>query len=83
MKLWIKNPQSGKPDTMLTLAVYSAAVVLIKFMLSGVTIGPVSSGNLDGTVIAAILTPTLGAYCARKYSDSVTIKKEEGSNEPK
>jgi hypothetical protein len=74
MKFWIKNPGTGLDDTMLTLAVYSLGVILLKFLGSEMSFGPVTFGNLDGAVVAAILTPTLGAYCARRYTDTVTPK---------
>lgn len=74
MKFWITNPGTGDEDTMLTLAVYSLAVILLKFLGSEMTFGPVTFGNLDGAVVAAILTPTLGAYVARRYTDTVKPK---------
>lgn len=70
---WMKNSED-KPDSMLTLGAVSLAVVLIKFFLSDMTIGPVVFGQLDGMVIAAILAPTLGAYVARRYTDAVHKK---------
>lgn len=68
--MWIKHPRSGKADTMLTLAVVSVLAVLGKFLLNGVAIGSVTLGTVDAGLVAAMLTPTLGAYVARKYSDS-------------
>lgn len=65
----------GSPDAMLTLGVVSLGVVLVKFFLSEVSIGPLVFGQLDGLVVASILTPTLGAYVARRYTDS---KKDDG-----
>lgn len=70
---WMKNSQ-GNEDAMLTLGVVSLGVILLKFMFSEMSFGSVAFGNLDGTVIASILAPTLGAYCARRYSDSITKK---------
>lgn len=66
---WMLNTK-GKQDAMLTLSVASLAVILLKFFLSEMSFGPVVFGQLDGGVIAAILTPTLGAYVARRYTDS-------------
>lgn len=79
MKFWITNPGTGDEDTMLTLAVYSLAIILIKFLGSEMTFGPVTFGNLDGAVVASILTPTLGAYVARRYTDNKTKDKDENS----
>lgn len=70
---WLKNSQ-GNEDSMLTLGVVSLAVVLLKFFLSEMSFGPVVFGNLDGAVVAAILTPTLGAYVARRYTDTLNAK---------
>lgn len=76
---WMKNSQ-GNEDAMLTLGVVSLGVILFKFLFSEMSFGSVAFGNLDGMVIASILTPTLGAYCARRYSDSVTGKKDQNDN---
>lgn len=67
--MWMLNSK-GNPDSMLTLGVISLGVVLVKFFLSEMTIGPLVFGQLDGMVVAAILTPTLGAYVARRYTDA-------------
>lgn len=72
---WMLNTK-GKADAMLTLSVASLAVVLLKFFLSEMSFGSVVFGQLDGGVIAAILTPTLGAYVARRYTDSKSEKKD-------
>lgn len=66
---WLKNSQ-GNEDAMLTLGVVSLAVVLLKFFLSEMSFGTMIFGQLDGMVVAAILTPTLGAYVARRYTDA-------------
>lgn len=70
---WMLNSQ-GNPDAMLTLGVYSLAVILLKFLGSEMTFGPVTFGQLDGSVVAAILAPTLGAYVARRYTDTLNTK---------
>jgi hypothetical protein len=66
---WIKN-SAGNPDAMLTLGVVSLGVVLLKFFLSEMSFGTVVFGQLDGMVVASILTPTLGAYVARRFTDA-------------
>lgn len=79
--MWIKHPRSGKPDTMLTIALSATAIALGKFLLHGVAFSydkfTFNFGTLDAALVAAILTPTLGAYVARKFSDSPDKKKEE------
>lgn len=77
--LWLTN-SDGKEDSMLTLGVISLGVVLLKFFLSEMSFGSIVFGNLDGMVVAAILTPTLGAYVARRYTDANAPK---GKNDDK
>ncbi len=74
---WMKN-SNKKDDAMLTLGVVSLGVILLKFFLSDISVGPFVFGQLDGAVVAAILTPTLSAYCARRYTDS---KQKDNNNE--
>lgn len=77
---WIKNTEN-KPDAMLSLGVIALGVILVKFFLSEITIGSVTFGQLDALVIASILTPTLGAYVARRHSDKLTHGQKEKKNE--
>ena len=74
MSLWIKHPRSGTEDTMLTLGVLASLSAIGKFLLNGVAIQvadkTINFGTVDATLIAAILTPTLGAYVARKYTSN-------------
>lgn len=75
MKLpWINHPRSNEPDAMLTVAIASVLVVLGKVVMNGVTLHvfgtPVNFGSIDAGLVAALLTPTLGVYAARKYTDS-------------
>lgn len=69
---WIKNT-SGKEDAMLTLAVIGFVIVVAKLLLAGNSImisGDVYNfGALSAAEIAAILTPTLGAYVTRRHTD--------------
>jgi hypothetical protein len=64
---------SGNKDAILTLAVVGFAFCLIKVLLAGVTIAVAGRtfdcGTIDGSSIAAILAPTLGAYVGRRYTD--------------
>lgn len=81
MYCWIKHPRSGQPDAMLSLSVYCIAAVLMKFLFSDMTFGAVTFGDLDAGVIAALLTPTLGAYAVRKHSDPPATATDEASDE--
>lgn len=69
MNIWIKNTD-GKPDAVLTMTMMAFLTVLFKVLLSGVSVGVYVFGGIDAGTIAALLTPTLGAYVARKYTDS-------------
>lgn len=70
---WMKNT-SGSEDAMLTLSVVTLGIVLLKFLVSEMSIGSLVFGQLDAGVIAALLTPTLGAYVARRHSDRMQSK---------
>jgi hypothetical protein len=70
--LWIKNTD-GKKDAVLTMTFMGFLVVLVKVLFAGAVfdlgVRTVSVGTIDAAAIAAILTPTLGAYVMRKYTD--------------
>lgn len=75
--LCLVHPESGKKDPMLSIAGYSVACVLLKFLLSGITVNyganTLTFAAVDAMTIAAILTPTLGAVHLGTY---VAKKKE-------
>ena len=70
--IWVKNT-SGKKDAVLTMTLLGFLVVITKLLLSGVQIvvsgTPFDLGTIDAGQIGAVLTPTLGAYVARRYTD--------------
>ena len=72
MILWIKNT-SGKEDAVLTMTFIGFLVVIFKVLFAGVVLKvaghEITFGTIDAAVIGALLTPTLGAYVARKYTD--------------
>ena len=68
MNIWIRNTD-GKRDAVLTMTLMGFIVVLFKFLFAGVTVMGFSAGTIDASMIAAVLTPTLGAYVARRYTD--------------
>lgn len=72
MRLWIKNT-SGKPDAVLTLTLIGFVIVMLKVLLNGASLSfngaAYSLGTIDAAMIAAVLSPTLGAYVARRYTD--------------
>ena len=72
--LWIKNT-AGKEDAVLTMSFFAFVGVMVKFLFSGVSVSlsaghSFSFGTVDAGVIAAILTPTLGAYVARRHTEA-------------
>ena len=69
---WFENSE-GKPDTMLSFAIMAFALVFVKVLIGGIpfhiagetyTMLPIDAGT-----IGALLTPTLTAYVARRYTD--------------
>ena len=87
--IWVKNAD-GKPDTMLSFAVVAFGLVVIKVLLGGIpfTIGgqQFTLTTIDAATIGALLTPTLTAYVARKYTDKKFDTDGDGvpdSNTPK
>lgn len=70
---WMIRNSSGQKDGIFTMAVVGFAFCLVKMLLVGVTLQlaghEISFGTIDGSTIAAILTPTLGAYVGRRYTD--------------
>ena len=71
-----------KEDAMLTMAFMTLIVVLLKVVLGGVVIGAVNFGGIDSATIAALLTPTLGAYVVRRYTDSKAITDLKAAEQP-
>jgi len=67
--MWLKNSK-GAPDAMLTCCVMTLGVVLVKVALNGVSALGVEFGSIDAGLVGALLTPTLGAYVARKWTDT-------------
>lgn len=84
MRFVLKN-SDGRSDAVFTMAVWAFVVVLAKVLFAGasLTIGghTLGAGEIDGGVIAALLTPTLGAYVMRRHTDRHAPRrprKEEG-----
>lgn len=70
--MWVKHPRTGKPDTMLTAAI-AGFVFVILFTAAALVAAWISSSTdflrYIAAIDAAILTPTVAAYTARKYTD--------------
>lgn len=71
---WMLKNSAGKKDAMLTFAVIAFVVVIMKFIVSGFAISiaghDINFGDAEAGAIAALLTPTLGAYVARRHSET-------------
>lgn len=77
----------GKKSSTLTIVWLAFLAVILKFLVSGISlkIGATiifSFGVIDGGTVAAILTPTLAAYVGRRYTESKNGRNvSEGSTE--
>lgn len=69
---WMLLNSQGRPDALLTFSAGAVAVVLVKVLFLGVTFGSWSFGTIDAGLIAALLTPTLGAYTAKRVMGGKT-----------
>lgn len=62
---------SGNKSLTATIATVGFAVVMLKLLLSGVEFtigsGTYNLGSISAAEIAAVLTPTLGSYTARRW----------------
>jgi NhaP-type Na+/H+ or K+/H+ antiporter len=71
--MWIKHPRTKQPDTMLTMAVagfvFSGVVAAASMTYLFVKGLPLDTFSDVAILVGAILTPTVAAYTARKYSD--------------
>lgn len=80
MSMWMRNT-AGKDDAMFTFSFIAFVVVVAKFLLANVSITVATHsynfGSVDAASIAALLTPTLGAYVARRHSET-----KYGGNDP-
>lgn len=70
--MWLKHPRTKEKDTMMSLALYGFVFTLLfttaSIILTWITKDPMYLDNI-ALIDAAILTPTVAAYTARKYSD--------------
>lgn len=72
MNIWIRNTEN-RPDAVLTMTLLGFLIVIVKVLLAGMSVvvngNTYGFGTIDAAVIAAVLTPTLGSYVARRYTD--------------
>ena len=63
---WMLRNSRGRPDALLTFSAGAVAIVFAKTLLHGVVAFGVTFGSIDPGMVAALLTPTLGAYVAKR-----------------
>lgn len=84
--IWISNTD-GKKDAVLTMTLVGFLSIIGKMLAAGTMIHmatrDITIGGIDGSTIAAILAPTLGAYVARKYTDNKFGRYDEPVDPPK
>lgn len=63
---YLKQPDTGKEDPMLTLAIIAGAACVFRFVLDGVSLNvfgsPMSMGHVDSLAYSALMTPILAAH---------------------
>lgn len=63
---FINNPDTGKPDEMVTITILSVGAVLTRFLFDGITVSmyghSFTFGHVDAMVYASILAPILGTH---------------------
>jgi len=70
--MMIKDSTGNKSMTA-TFAYVAFGVVMLKFLLAGVVVGSFQFGTVDSLSIAAVLTPTLGAYTVRRLGTPAPV----------
>ena len=87
MEVWIANPKTRKKSVTLTFAVWGLLSCLFKFLTNGVELTifdqVIKFGTIDAALIGALLTPTLGAYVANKWSPMYKKEAEKAEKEQK
>lgn len=77
------NDSTGNKSLTHTLSVVAFIVVMVKVIVGGasIVIGSFSYsfGTIDSLSIAAILGPVLGAYVARRYTETNAPQEDSGS----
>lgn len=72
---WMVKNSKGEKDAMLTFSLWAMVIACTKVLVSGVVFHvmgkEVKLGTADALTITALLAPTLGAYVARKHSESM------------
>lgn len=82
---WMMKNSAKKPDAMLTFAFIAFVVTIIKFLLNDVSISMLETsfdfGTIDASIIAALLTPTMGSYVLRRGTDKKYLFMKQNGND--
>jgi hypothetical protein len=77
MKLWLKDPKTGKESVTLSMFVYGFGIATIKLLLAGIEIyDKIKMSEFSGTDYAAVLAALGAVYTIRK-NKSIKSEKEE------
>ncbi len=68
----MKNPDGSLSISKLLL-ITSFGIVFVKVLAAGVTVGGLAMGAIDGGVIAAVLTPAVALYGARRHQQGANV----------
>lgn len=78
------NDSDGKKSLTATLSIIAFVIVMIKVLLNNTALQfgsfSYSFGSMDATEIAAILSPILGTYAFRRYTDKRYAPEETGES---
>ena len=91
---WMIKNSEGRKDAILTFAAVAFLFVMLRFIVSGVSLKitdnfNIDFGELDATLVAAVITPTLGSYVMRRATDrkylflNRDVNTTDNTNEPK
>lgn len=74
-KMFIKD-SAGNRSLTATITYIAFIVVMVKVLFNNASIGSLNFGSIDSLSIAAILTPVLGSYTARRWGEPTGPSKE-------
>ena len=85
---WMMKNSNDKKDAVLTFAAVAFLFVMLRFLVSGVSFDVadkfnVDFGELDASLVAAVIAPTLGSYVMRRATDKkyLFLKQQNGETE--
>jgi hypothetical protein len=64
--IWMLRNSRGRRDALLTFAAMGNLVVLLKVLVSGMTVGTVVFGTIDSALALAVLSATVAPYTTKR-----------------